>query len=198
MDSVEGKMDLKEVMSNLNALYPYEGWFWPETYQFNYGVSRLDVMKRFHQKMLKELNTRWSKRDKKIPLKNPYEALVLASLIEMESSQKEERKIIAGVFYNRLNANMRLQTDPTVIYAMGDKYTGKLTRENLKIDSPYNTYKYKGLPPGAISTVSASSLDAALHPMMTDAYYFVSKKDGSHAFSKTYKEHQKNIDKYLK
>jgi len=116
----------------------------------------------------------------------------------MESSQKEERKIIAGVFYNRLNANMRLQTDPTVIYAMGDKYTGKLTRENLKIDSPYNTYKFKGLPPGAISTVSASSLDAALHPMMTDAYYFVSKKDGSHAFSKTYKEHQKNIDKYLK
>jgi len=198
LDSVEGKMNLKEVMSNLNALYPYEGWFWPETYQFNYGVSRLDVMKRFHQKMLKELNTRWSKRDKKIPLENPYEAIVLASLIEMESSKQEERKIIAGVFYNRLNANMRLQTDPTVIYAMGDKYTGKLTRENLKIDSPYNTYKYKGLPPGAISTVSASSLNAALHPMTTDAYYFVSKKDGSHAFSKTYKEHQKNIDKYLK
>ncbi len=140
----------------------------------------------------------WSARADNYPLKSKSEALVLASLIEKETANAQEKDKIAGVFINRLKKGMRLQTDPTVVYALGDKYQGALTRRSLGFDSPYNTYKNKGLPPGPISSVGNDSLYAAMHPASIDELYFVAKKDGTHAFAKTYKQHLHNINKYLK
>ena len=177
---------------------PYEGYFWPDTYQINYGDSVLSVFQRAAENMQRKLQTAWEGRAKNHPLKNKNQALVLASLVEKETANTAEKSKIAGVFIRRLQQNMRLQTDPSVVYALGDQYQGRLSKKDLAISSPYNTYRNKGLPPGPISSVSDSSLHAAMHPQMGDALYFVSKKDGTHAFAKTYKQHRHNINKYLK
>ncbi len=179
---------------------PYEGYFWPDTYQVNIGDSVASVFKRANQKLQKNLYAEWQKRDKTLRLNNASQALILASLIEKETAHSAEKTQISGVFMRRLHIGMHLQTDPTVVYALNlsKRYRGFLTRKDLKFNSPYNTYQNKGLPPTAISSASASSLYAAMHPAKGDSLFFVSKKDGSHAFAKTYKQHQLNIKKYLK
>ncbi len=195
--SIGSSGSLKEVMTSIGINEPYDGWFFPETYNFNYGESLENVLKRAHLELNKKLMVLWDQRDKGLPLKSPYEAIILASLIENETALDDEKSLIAGVFIRRLNEDMRLQTDPTVIYALGDAYSPPLKKSDLRIDSLYNTYRNKGLPPGAISSVGYQSLYAALHPAGNTDLYFVSKKDGSHAFAPTYEKHKANIKKYL-
>lgn len=195
--SIKPSGSLKEVMTSIGINEPYDGWFFPETYNFNYGESLENVLKRSHLELQKNLMVLWDKRDKDLPLKSAYEAIILASLIENETALDEEKSLISGVFVRRLNEGMRLQTDPTIIYALGDTYTPPLKKSDLRVDSLYNTYRNKGLPPGAISSVGFQSLYAALHPSGGNDLYFVSKKDGSHAFAPTYEKHKENIKKYL-
>ena len=195
--SIKPSGSLKEVMTSIGINEPYDGWFFPETYSFNYGESLENVLKRSHLELKKNLKVLWDQRDKDLPLKSPYEAIILASLIENETALDEEKSLIAGVFIRRLNEGMRLQTDPTVIYALGDAYSPPLKKSDLRINSLYNTYRNKGLPPGAISSVGYQSLFAALHPSSNADLYFVSKKDGSHAFAPNYEKHKENIKKYL-
>ena len=195
--SIKPSGSLKEVMTSIGINEPYDGWFFPETYSFNYGESLENVLKRAHQELMKNLKVLWDQRDKGLPLKSPYEAIILASLIEKETALDDEKSLIAGVFIRRLNEGMRLQTDPTVIYALGDAYSPPLKKSDLRINSLYNTYRNKGLPPGAISSVGYQSLFAALHPSSNTDLYFVSKKDGSHAFAPNYEKHKENIKKYL-
>ena len=195
--SLESKGSLEDVMQSIGVKAPYDGWFFPETYNFNYGESVENVLKRSYKEMQQKVSDLWINRDKGLPLKSPYDAIILASLIENETALDNEKALISGVFIRRINEGMRLQADPTVIYALGDTYTPPLKKADLKIDSLYNTYRNKGLPPGAISSVSYQSLYAALHPKKGNDLYFVSKKDGSHAFAPSYKEHKENIKKYL-
>ncbi len=183
--SLESSGSLNETMRLAGIKKPYEGYFWPDTYQINYGDSIASVFKRAHQMMQEKLSIEWQGRDKTLNLKNADEALVLASLIEKETAHNEEKSKIAGVFMRRLKKGMRLQTDPSVVYALGSRYQGSLSKQDLKFDSPYNTYRHKGLPPTAIGSVGQTSLRAAMHPASGDALYFVAKKDGSHAFAKT-------------
>jgi len=146
--------------------------------------------------MLDVLLSEWALRNKSVPLQTPYEALILASIIEKESGHVDEREQIAGVFIRRLQKGMRLQTDPTVIYGMGDKYKGDLRRKDLKQDTPYNTYTRHGLPPTPIAMPGVASIRAAMHPADGKALYFVAKGDGSHYFSETLEEHNKAVRKY--
>ena len=195
--SLESKGSLEDVMQSIGVKAPYDGWFFPETYNFNYGESVENVLRRSYKEMQQKVSDLWINRDKGLPLKSPYDAIILASLIENETALDNEKALISGVFIRRINEGMRLQADPTVIYALGDTYTPPLKKADLKIDSLYNTYRNKGLPPGAISSVSYKSLYAALHPEKGNDLYFVSKKDGSHAFAPSYKEHKENIKKFL-
>ncbi len=194
--SLRSEDTLEEVMQSLGIVGPYDGWFYPETYQFNYGESVRNVLARSFQVMQEKVNELWENRDKNLPFKSPYEAIILASLIEKETALNQEKSLISGVFIRRLEQGMRLQTDPTVIYALGDSYQAPLKKSDLKVDSLYNTYKYNGLPPGAISSVGYESLYAAFHPDEGSDLYFVSKKDGSHAFASNYEEHRDNIKRY--
>ena len=195
--SITSKESFENVMNSIGVKKPYDGWFYPETYIFNYGESIENVLKKSHETMKFKLTQLWENRDKSIPLDSPYQAIILASLIENETALDIEKPMISSVFIGRLNLKMRLQTDPTVIYALGDQYSPPLSRNDLQLDHPYNTYRNKGLPPGAISSVGYHSLFAALHPAKGNELYFVSKRDGSHAFAKTYDEHKENIKKYL-
>jgi len=173
-----------------------EGLFFPDTYHFPKGTSDVDFLKRAYQRLQYVLDEEWQKRDSNLPYQNAYEALVMASIIEKETGLASERATIAGVFVRRLNKNMKLQTDPTVIYAMGRQFNGNIRKKDLDIDSPYNTYRYKGLPPGPISLVGREAINAALHPEAGKALYFVAKGDGSHYFSDTLNEHNKAVAKY--
>ena len=194
--SLRSEHTLEEVMQSLGIRPPYDGWFYPETYQFNYGESVRNVLARSFQVMQEKVNELWDNRAHNLPFKSPYEAIILASLIEKETALDEEKSLISGVFIRRLERGMRLQTDPTVIYALGDSYQAPLKKSDLKVDSLYNTYKYNGLPPGAISSVGYESLYAAFHPDDGNELYFVSKRDGSHAFASNYEEHKDNIKRY--
>ncbi len=173
-----------------------EGWFYPDTYQFSPGTTDLEILLRSHRSMQEVLNNAWPLRAPDLPYQSPYEALIMASIIEKETAQPTERALISGVFLNRLRLDMKLQTDPTVIYGLGDAFQGDLTREHLKLPTPFNTYLNKGLPPTPISMVSAASIIAALHPEPTDALYFVAKNDGFHSFSATLKEHNEAVQLY--
>tara|TARA_B110000967_G_scaffold53525_1_gene54865 strand:+ start:359 stop:1342 length:984 start_codon:yes stop_codon:yes gene_type:complete len=195
--SINPSGSLDEVMQSIGINEPYDGWFFPDTYIFNYGESLENVLKKSNQELLKHLDKLWNTRDKSLPFQSKYDAVILASLIENETALDSEKSDIAGVFIRRLAIGMRLQTDPTVIYALGDDYVPPLKKSDLRIDSLYNTYRNKGLPPGAISSVGYQSLYAAFHPSSGTDLYFVSKKDGSHAFAPTYEAHKKNIKKYL-
>jgi len=194
--SLRSEHTLEEVMQSLGIRPPYDGWFYPETYQFNYGESVKNVLARSFQVMQEKVNELWDNRAHNLPFKSPYEAIILASLIEKETALDQEKSLISGVFIRRLERGMRLQTDPTVIYALGDSYQAPLKKSDLKVDSLYNTYRYNGLPPGAISSVGYESLYAAFHPDDGNELYFVSKRDGSHAFASNYEEHKDNIKKY--
>lgn len=173
-----------------------EGLFFPDTFHFNPGGSDLSILRRSHQLMQKHLATQWERRAPDIPLAGPYEALILASIIEKETGKAAERPLIAGVFLNRLRIGMKLQTDPTVIYGLGELFDGNLRRQDLVTDGPYNTYTRPGMPPTPIAMPGLASLHAALNPAPTEALYFVAKGDGTSHFSKSYEEHDRAVDKY--
>ncbi|MGB5326052.1 MAG: endolytic transglycosylase MltG [Pseudomonadales bacterium] len=173
-----------------------EGWFFPDTYYFVRGETAEDILRRAHRRMLAVLDEEWPLRQADLPYARPYQALIMASIVEKETGAVEEREQIAGVFLRRLQKGMRLQTDPTVIYGMREIYKGNLTRAHLKRDTPYNTYTRSGLPPTPIALPGRGAIHAALHPADGDALYFVAKGDGSHQFSKTLEEHQRAVRKY--
>jgi UPF0755 protein len=182
--------------SELGIGYP-EGWFLPETYQFTRGDSDRDVLVRAHASMEKALDEAWESRIEDLPIDSPYQMLILASIIEKETSLDEERAWVAGVFTRRLNKGMRLQTDPTVIYGMGDSYDGDIRRRDLQTDTPYNTYTRHGLPPTPISMPGKASLMAAARPATGEALYFVADGDGGHTFSATLEAHQEAVRKFM-
>lgn len=173
-----------------------EGLFFPDTYLFAKGASDLQVYKQAHDLMMKRLNEEWSKRDPAVPYKNPYEALIMASIVEKETGTEADRTLVAGVFVNRLRLGMLLQTDPTVIYGMGEKFQGNIRKRDLLTDTPYNTYTRVGLPPTPIALPGRAALAAAMRPAKTDALYFVARGDGSSHFSNSLQEHNRAVDKY--
>jgi UPF0755 protein len=173
-----------------------EGQFFPDTYHFPAGTTDIEFLRRANQMLLQVLNEEWQQRTANLPYQTSYDALIMASIIEKETGRADEREKIAGVFVLRLKQDMKLQTDPTVIYAMGTAYNGNIRRKDLEIDSPYNTYRYKGLPPTPIALAGREAIYAALHPEDGKALYFVSRGDGSHYFSNTLKEHNKAVAKY--
>ncbi len=173
-----------------------EGQFLPETYSYTKGTKVSSVLKRAHKDLKLMLNNMWNKRQRPTPLNNSYEALILASIVEKETGVKHERPKIAGVFINRLNLKMKLQTDPTVIYGMGDSYKGDIRFKDLRNYTPYNTYKIKGLPPTPIAMAGRAALEAVVWPEKTDALFFVATGNGEHKFSVTLKEHNNAVNKY--
>lgn len=186
-----------ELMARISADYKTpEGLFFPDTYLFAKGASDLQIFRQAHQQMLAKLAAAWEARDRNLPYATPYQALVMASIVEKETGQKSERAMIAGVFVNRLKTGMLLQTDPTVIYGMGEKYEGKIRKRDLETDTPYNTYVRPGLPPTPIALPGMQSLQAALGPAKTDALYFVSRNDGTSKFSDNLNEHNKAVNQY--
>ena len=173
-----------------------EGLFFPDTYLFAKGASEMQIFKQAHTALIGRLSEAWFKRDPALPYKNPYEALIMASIVEKETGQKSERAMIAGVFVNRMKTGMLLQTDPTVIYGMGDNYQGKIRKRDLEADTPYNTYTRGGLPPTPIALAGAQSLTAALAPARTQALYFVARGDGTSQFSANLPDHNRAVNQY--
>ncbi|MEQ1773048.1 MAG: endolytic transglycosylase MltG [Burkholderiales bacterium] len=173
-----------------------EGWFFPETYHFSRGASDVSILRRAHRLMQTHLNAQWAKRAADLPLATPYEALILASIVEKETGKASDRAMVASVFVNRLRINMRLQTDPTVIYGMGDAFDGNLRRRDLQTDTPWNTYTRGGLPPTPIAMPGLASIQATLNPAAGKMLYFVARGDGSSQFSRTLDEHNAAVNKY--
>lgn len=173
-----------------------EGVFFPDSYRYEKGTTDLTILRKAHELMASILQSEWEQRDKALPYKTPYEALIMASIIEKETGSPDERARIAAVFINRLKLGMPLQTDPTVIYGLGGAYKGNLTRAHLLKDTPYNTYTRVGLPPTPIASPSKQAIHAALHPAEEKSLYFVGKGDGTHYFSQTLSEHNKAVRQY--
>lgn len=190
-------LDGKTVMARIGHPDEHpEGRFLPETYHFPRGLSDVEFLRRAYRAMQERLQYEWQNREEGLPLKTPYEALVLASIVEKETGLVSERQAIAGVFVRRLEKRMRLQTDPTVIYGLGVDYDGNLRRRDLLSDTPYNTYTRRGLPPTPIAMPGADAIHAALHPDDSDKLYFVARGDGSHHFSATLEEHNRAVTEY--
>jgi UPF0755 protein len=177
--------------SNLEAL------FFPETYFYAAHSKASDIYRRAHRALLQQLELAWQQREASLPFTSPYQLLILASIIEKETGVIAEKPLIASVFVNRLAQRMRLQTDPTVIYGLGERYQGDITRAHLRDPHPYNTYVHFGLPPGPIALVSATSLQAAAQPLVSDKLYFVAKGDGSHQFSASLPDHNRAVQQYI-
>ncbi len=186
--------EIKQLLE-LDIKHP-EGWFYPDTYQYIAGSSDADILLRAHNRMKQVLDEEWSKRAKNLPYKNAYEALIMASIIEKETGVAYERPEISGVFVRRLQRGMRLQTDPTIIYGLGDKYKGNIRRKHLRQATPYNTYVIDGLPPTPIAMSGRAAINAALHPAKGKTLFFVAKGDGSHQFSETLVQHNKAVQEY--
>ena len=192
--------DYKNVMSKLDTKYQHhkpEGWFYPDTFNYPRNTTDVQFLQRSHNAMLEILDKEWEKRKPFKGINTPYDALILASIIEKETGAAEDRGKVARVFINRLQKGMLLQTDPTVIYGMGDNYKGNIRKKDLTTDTPFNTYTRKGLTPTPIATASAASIKAAFNPEEGDMLFFVAKGDGTSYFSKTYKEHKRAVIKYL-
>lgn len=189
-----------QIMQALQApgVHP-EGQFFPDTYYFPKGTSDLELLAMAHRRMTTELEAAWRERDPTLPLASAYEALILASVVEKETALDRERPLVAGVFVERLRRGMRLQTDPTVIYGLGEAYDGNIRRSDLLRDTPYNTYTRSGLPPTPIALPGLDSLRAAVKPNLTGAIFFVAtgEPDGSHFFSSTLSEHEAAVKRYL-
>ncbi len=204
--TLQGKTD-KEIMALLDipavakAVYEWnnmEGWLYPDTYNYTPNSTDLELLKRSATRLQKALDKAWNERDENLPLADPYQMLILASIVEKETGIAEERPQVASVFINRLKANMKLQTDPTVIYGMGESYTGNIRKKDLETITPYNTYMIEGLPPTPIAMVSESALQAVAHPAKTDFYYFVADGSGGHKFTRNLNEHNKAVQEYLR
>ena len=175
-----------------------EGRFFPDTYRYHLGMSDVDILRQSLEKMDRVLEQVWAERKDDIPLSSPYEALIMASLIERETGAPDERRQIAGVFKRRLERGMRLQTDPTVIYGLGERYDGRITYANLREATPYNTYVIDALPPTPIAMPGQASLQAAVDPLPGETLYFVAKGDGTHHFSRTLREHNNAVNRYIR
>jgi len=174
-----------------------EGLFHPDTYVFTPGATDFDILRRAHQAQQQLLQTLWETRNDGLPLQTPYEALILASIVEKETGHAADRGRVAGVFINRLRIGMPLQTDPTVIYGMGSAYQGRIRRRDLQADTPWNTYTRGGLPPTPIASPSKAALLATLHPEAHDFLYFVARGDGTSEFSKTLTEHNRAVRRFI-
>ncbi|EKU79765.1 endolytic transglycosylase MltG [Massilia timonae] len=191
------KLSDQELMGKISTEFKEpEGLFFPDTYLFAKGSSEIEIYRRAHQAMLEHLNAAWEKRNKELPYKTPYEALIMASIVEKETGQKSERNMIAGVFVNRLRTGMLLQTDPTVIYGMGEVFAGQIRKKDLLTDTPYNTYTRSGLPPTPIALPGLQSLNAALAPAETPALYFVARGDGTSHFSNNLLDHNRAVNRF--
>ncbi|REC96082.1 endolytic transglycosylase MltG [Kushneria indalinina] len=191
-------MSDEEVMAALGEEGEFpEGWFFPDTYQWHKGATDLELLKRAHDRMTGTLDEVWAERQSDLPIDSPYEALILASLIEKETGAPAERTRIAGVFVRRLEKGMRLQTDPTVIYGLGQAYDGSLTRADLTKSTRWNTYVIHGLPPTPIAMPGRASLEAAVNPAEGNELYFVSRGNGEHQFSATLEEHNAAVRRYI-
>ncbi|MCD6003648.1 MULTISPECIES: endolytic transglycosylase MltG [Halomonadaceae] len=188
-----------EIMSLLDreGTFP-EGWFFPDTYRYHLGMSDVDILRQALSRMEQILAEVWDGRDDDLTIDTPYEALIMASLIERETGAPEERREIAGVFKRRMEKGMRLQTDPTVIYGMGERYEGRITRADLREATPYNTYVIDGMPPTPIALPGRASLEAAVSPLPGETLYFVSRGDGTHHFSRTLREHNNAVNRYIR
>jgi UPF0755 protein len=186
-----------EIMARLGvAGRSPEGLFFPDTYLFGKGSSDLELLKRAYKAMDRQLGAAWQGRAPDLPYRTPYEALIMASVIEKETGQATDRALIGGVFVNRLRLGMMLQTDPSVIYGLGETFDGNLRKKDLLRDTPHNTYTRAGLPPTPIAMPGQAALQAALHPAKTPALYFVARGDGSSEFSRTLAEHERAVTKY--
>ena len=204
--TLQGKSD-KEIMALLDipavakAVYEWnnmDGWLYPDTYNYTPNSTDLELLKRSTTRLQKALDKAWNERDENLPLTDPYQMLILASVVEKETGIAAERPQVASVFINRLKANMKLQTDPTVIYGMGERYTGNIRKKDLETMTPYNTYMIDGLPPTPIAMVSEGALQAVAHPAKTDFYYFVADGSGGHKFTRNLNEHNKAVQEYLR
>lgn len=204
--TLQGKSD-KEIMALLDipavakAVYEWnnmDGWLYPDTYNYTPNSTDLELLKRSTTRLQKALDKAWNERDENLPLADPYQMLILASIVEKETGVAAERPQVASVFINRLKTNMKLQTDPTVIYGMGESYTGNIRKKDLETMTPYNTYMIEGLPPTPIAMVSESALQAVAHPAKTDFYYFVADGSGGHKFTRNLNEHNKAVQEYLR
>lgn len=186
-----------EILKRIGATETFaEGLFFPDTYNYAKGVSDLVVLKRSYQRMQHILQENWKTRDQGLPFETPYQALILASIVEKETGQPSDRPMIASVFINRLRKNMRLQTDPTVIYGIGEKFDGNLRKKDLLRDTPYNSYTRAGLTPTPISLPGEAAIRAVLHPPRSKALYFVARGDGSSQFSDTLIDHNNAVNRY--
>jgi len=186
------------MLKALNIPYEHaEGLFAPDTYFFDKGESDQKILTDLYQRQMKILDEAWEKRAPNLPYKNKYEALIMASIIERETSLDRELRQVSGVFVRRLKLGMRLQTDPTVIYGMGDKYQGKITKQDLRTPTPYNTYTINGLPPTPIALPSKRAIEAAMHPDDSDSIYFVATGNGGHKFTSNLQDHNRAVQEYI-
>lgn len=192
---VVGDWEQNKAQLGVDVAHP-EGWFFPDTYQYVQGDSDASVLRRAFAAMASTLDEQWAGRAQGLPYKTPYEALIMASIVERETGTPSEREQIAGVFVRRLDLGMRLQTDPTVIYGMGVDYKGNIRRSDLREYTPYNTYRINGLPPTPIALPGREAIHAALHPDDSNSLYFVARGDGSHQFSASLEAHNKAVREY--
>lgn len=189
---------LPKVSKTIDEWMKIDGWLYPDTYNYTPNSTDLELLQRAAERMKKALDKAWNERDKGLPLENPYEMLILASIVEKETGIAAERPQVASVFINRLKAKMKLQTDPTVIYGMGEDYNGNIRKKDLETPTPYNTYVIDGLPPTPIAMPSEDALQAVAHPAQTEFYYFVADGTSGHKFSRNLNEHNKAVQEYLR
>jgi UPF0755 protein len=192
-------LEPKDILARIGAVESHpEGLFYPDTYLFAKQSSDVDVLRRAYRAMQRRLSAEWENRDPSLPYENPYQALIMASIVEKETGRSADRPLVASVFTNRLRRNIPLQTDPTVIYGLGETFDGNLRKRDLLADNAYNTYTRGGLPPTPISMPGQASIQVVMHPPATDKLYFVARGDGSSVFSRTLEEHNRAVARYQK